>query len=547
MPEFSSGMKIENRYRLDSRLDPGGVAQVWRALDEDLDRNVAVKLLVTEGVDEAAVEAFRQEAQAEASLDHPSIVEVFDWGHTDGAVFVVMELLDGLTVRQHLAQGTPYEWPVVLGAGRQLASALVTAHADGIAHGNIGPERVIVSGDGQATLTGFGVWCRGQCETPPAPDTDTFALGALLYEMLTGVSPLAPRPAETPASAAWPPALHEHAKGIPARFDRVVMKAVSPDPAHRYETAAELLADLDAAARPKTHWGAFAALAVVAVLAAVGITYAATVLRTVVVPDVTGKSPTDATAALSTAGLKAVDAGQQASTAVGTGTVAAENPAAGTTVRRGAQVGIVVSSGVPQVDVPSVAGVDLRTASARLSALGLVVGQVQRANSTTYPVDVVISAFPSAGTSVSIHTPVDLVVSAGQATVTMPDVRGASQANATSKLSALGLVVDVGRQYSSQPVGTVVSQGPQGGATVPAGGTVVISVSQGPAPIKIPDLAGSSPSVARTTLENLGLIPITSVEASGTTPSKKGIVIGTEPEAGESVKPGAQVTINVGN
>ena len=129
----------------------------------------------------------------------------------------------------------------------------------------------------------------------------------------------------------------------------------------------------------------------------------------------------------------------------------------------------------------------------------------------------------------------------------MPDVVGSKGADARAKLTNLGLVIDEGQQFSTQPVGRVESQAPSPGSTVAAGGTVVISISQGPAPVKVPDLVGSSPSVATTTLQNLGLVPIVSTETSGTDPGHRGIVVSTDPEANTGVAPGSRVKVRVGN
>ena len=548
MQQMQTGSLVAGKYRLEARLDEGGAAEVWKAQDDELKRDIALKILLTpEDGDPSFLDAFRAEAQAEAALKHPSIVEVFDWGHDGDANFVVMELLGGHTVRHELDDAGPVDWPGVLSVGRQLASALSYAHSAGVAHGNLDATRVVLSPDRHATVIGFGLSCRVQCETPPSPDADTFALGGLLYEMLTGASPFGPRPAELPTSTPWPQPVHQAVGDIPHELGRIVDKAIAADPSHRYTTAAQLEADLDALARPKSRAWLWASLAVAAiVLAAVGTWYVSSQQK-VVVPDVKGKTPTEAATVFSSAGLKMVVAGQQASTEVATGTVLAEVPAAGESVRKGAQVGVTTSKGLPTVSVPSVVGIALSDASAQIANAGLSVGAGRRANSTTYPVDMVISSFPEAGTSVIVQSRVDLVVSAGQATVTMPDVRGSKQADAAAKLKQLGLVVDVGKQYSTQPPGSVVSQAPDPGTKVPAGGTAVISVSQGQTPVKLPDLVGSSVSVAKSTLLNLGLVPLTSVEASGTHPSKKGVVLSQNYSSGSLVAPGTRIRIVIGN
>ena len=325
------------------------------------------------------------------------------------------------------------------------------------------------------------------------------------------------------------------------------MKAISAEPGHRYTTAGELQADLDALAKPKTHVLLWIALAVLAVAAAAFGTWYFSSQQKVVVPYVVGKTTAEAGAEFTSAGLKLVISGRVPSAAVGTGTIVAETPAGGQPVRKGAQVGVVVSTGLPLVSIPSLVGVDFSIASKQLADAGLVVGTVSRQNSTVIPAESVISAEPSAGVKVTVGTSVNLVVSTGQATVAMPDVGSIPQASATTKLTSLGLKVDVGRTFSSQPVGTVVSQMPAAGTIVPAGSTVTISVSQGRTPVIVPDVVGATRNVAVSTLQRGGFVPLASTEPTGTHPSRRERVVTQSPGAGALVAPGSQVKLTIGN
>lgn len=542
MPSISQGTVIAGRYVLDARLDQGGKAQVWSAEDKELNRPVAVKILLTpEGGDTSFVEAFRAEAQAEAKLKHPNIVEVFDWGHDGEANYIVMEMLEGHTVGQILEGEGHMEHEQVVNVGRQAASALAYAHAEGVAHGNIKDHRIMVGPSGHATILGFGLQCRGACEYPATPDADTYALGGVLYLMLTGASPFGPRPVQVPENQPWPEPAHKLVPGVPSELDRVVTKAVQPDPAERYQTAAALQADLDEIARPKSRAWLWWTLGILAVLVAVAATFVALTLSKPVVPDVVGKSQADATAALQSAGMRTVVTGQEPSAVVAQGLVVRQSPAAGTKVNRNAQVGIVLSSGKPSVAVPSVSGMTLENASSTLTSAGLVVGTVDKQNSTTFPSGTVISQTPAGGGTVTVGTTINLVVSAGQALTTVPDVRGDTQATATNRLSGLGFKVDVGQAFASQSAGTVVSQSPAPGTSAPSGSTVSISVSQGPAPIKVPNVVNATTADAVTALQNLGLVPV-SQTTSGTA-AQKGFVISQEPDAGTKVSKGSQVVI----
>ena len=535
---------VAGRYRLEERLDSGGRAQVWRALDQELNRPVAVKILLTpEGGDPSFVELFRAEAQLEARLKHPGVVEVFDWGHDGYANYVVMDLLEGTTISRLLADG-PLPPDRVLTVGRQAAAALAYAHAEDVAHGAVGPDHVMVAPDGNTTLIDFGLQCRGVCEYPAAPDSDTYALGALLYEMLVGASPTGPRPIDLPENEAWPEHPRKLSSDVPPELDHIVMKAISPNPADRYQTAAELQAALDKLAKPKSRAWLWALLALVAVVVVAAAVWFFSSQIKVVVPDVIGTTQAQAQATLSASGFTMVVAGQSPSLDVLAGSIVSENPSAGTEVRSGSQVGVTVSTGKPAATVPSVAGLGLQAASSSIASAGLVVGVITNQNSSTFPANTVISESPHAGEKLTAGDSVDLVVSAGQAKVALPDVRGMSQANASAKLTNLGLVVDVGSVYSSQPSGVVVTQGPAAGTTVVARSTVTISVSKGLAPVKVPNVKGALEADAKTSLQNLKLVPV-SVPTSGTA-AQVGIVIDQSPDPGTKVKPGSQVKILVG-
>jgi serine/threonine-protein kinase len=196
------------------------------------------------------------------------------------------------------------------------------------------------------------------------------------------------------------------------------------------------------------------------------------------------------------------------------------------------------------VGVPSLSGLTLDAASSAIVAAGLSVGRVTNQTNGTFPAGTVISQSPLSGEKLTAGQSVDLVVSAGQAQVTVPEVRGRSQADASADLVNAGLVVSVGQVFSTQPFGIVVTQGPVAGTSVVKGSTVTISVSKGPAPVRVPNVVGAQEGDADTSLQDVGLVPV-SVPTSGT-PSQVGIVISQSPEAGTRVRPGSQVRIHVG-
>jgi eukaryotic-like serine/threonine-protein kinase len=544
MKSVDVGVLVAGRYRLEERLDVGGRAQVWRAVDQELERPVAVKILLTpEGSDPSFVEAFRAQAQLEARLQHPGIVEVFDWGHDEDANFVVMELIEGRTLRARLDQGVLLNEGAI-SVGRQLAAALAYAHAEGVAHGSISAEHVMVSADGRATLIDFGLQCHGVCEYPALPDSDTYSLGQLLYEALIGAKPAGPRPVNLPDSLDWPAPPRKLNPNVWGRLESVVMKAISPKIEDRYPTAADLQADLDELAKPKSRIASLALMVLMALMiAAVSIWYFGTQSR-IVVPSVTGMPAAQAESTLSSAGLKMVVTQRAASSSASTGTVMSEDPPAGSEARRGSSVKVVVSTGRAMTTVPSLIGMSLETASSNVASVGLVVGTVVTQNSDAFPANTIASQSPEAGTQLTAGSSVTLIVSAGQARATVPDVSGLSQSQATAKLDDAGLVADVTSVYSNLPSGIVVSQGPTAGATVARGSSVAISISRGPAPVRVPNVVGAKEADAVKSLQDVGLVPV-SVPTSGTA-SQVGNVISQSPARGTAVAPGSQVRIRIG-
>jgi eukaryotic-like serine/threonine-protein kinase len=544
MKSVDVGALVAGRYRLEERLDVGGRAQVWRAVDQELERPVAVKILLTpEGGDSSFLEAFRAQAQLEARLQHPGIVEVFDWGHDEDTNFVVMELIEGRTLRARLEQGVLLNEGAI-SVGRQLAAALAYAHAEGVAHGSINAEHVMVSPDGRATLIDFGLQCHGVCEYPALPDSDTYSLGQLLYEALIGAKPSGPRPVNLPENLDWPAPPRKLNPNVWGKLENVVMKAISPKVEDRYPTAADLQADLDELAKPKSRIASLVLMGLMALMiVGVSIWYFGTQAR-IVVPDVTGMPTEQAQSTLSSAGLKMVVTQRVASTSVATGTVMSEDPPAGSETRRGSSVRIVVSTGRAMTTVPSLIGISLEAASSSVASAGLVVGTVVTQNSDAFPANAIASQSPEAGTQLTAGSSVTLIVSAGQARATVPDVSGLSQSQATAKLDDAGLVADVTTVYSNLPSGIVVSQGPTAGATVAKGSSVAISISRGPAPVRVPNVVGAKEADAVKNLQDVGLVPV-SVPTSGTS-SQVGNVISQSPTRGTAVAPGSQVRIRVG-
>jgi serine/threonine-protein kinase len=249
---------LADRYRLLARIDEGGAGEVWRARDERLGRDVAVKLLGADA-DDAFRERFANEAKRAAAVIHPNVVTVFDEGHDGDDAFMVMELIPGKTLRDVIAERGPLPPHEVSRIITQVAAALDAAHAAGVIHCDVKPANVIVDPSGTVKLTDFGIARaardRDQQELlgtaryiaperveggPVTPATDVYGLGLLAYELLAGQPAFEGSSSEELVRARLlgpPPALRVRRLGIDRRVDDVLARALMVDPSRRYGSA----------------------------------------------------------------------------------------------------------------------------------------------------------------------------------------------------------------------------------------------------------------------------------------------------------------------
>lgn len=540
---------LTDRYRIVSHLARGGMADVYRGYDELLGRKVAIKVLHQQlSSDEAFVKRFRKEAQAAANLTHPNIVGIYDWGQFDSTYFIVMELVEGRSLRDVLRSEGPLLPRRATEIAAEVAAALSVAHRAGLVHRDVKPGNILLAPDGTVKVTDFGIaraWDDSQeltrtgavmgTATYFSPEqaqgskvderSDIYSLGVVLYEMLTGQPPFR---GDSPVAVAYQhvsaeaPPPSQMNPDVPAELDAIVMKALQKDPAARYQTAEELRIDL---------WRALQGQRPMATAVAPPPADEATRLLTT--PPAT-VPPDEA--------YRQLEEPPSSNLAFIVGAFAL----LATLVVLLILTFDLFSSGAgpATITVPDVAGMTEEEALVTLQRAGLIAVTRERADSTV-EAGRVIETDPPAGQEVTEDTLVTVYVSTGEETFPVPFVVGLDIEVARQQIEAQGLTVGAvtKRADPDRAAGIVLEQSPQPGVQVPAGTAVDLVVSSGPDTVEVPPVEGLLERDAVAQLQLAGLGWTIQNEFSDTV--EKGRVIRTEPASGERVPPDTQILVVV--
>ncbi len=540
------GKRLDGRYEMRELIGVGGMAYVYKAFDCVDNRTVAVKILRDEFLtNEEFTRRFRNESKAIAILNHPNIVKVLDVGFGQHLQYIVMEYIDGITLKEYLDQRKDIRWKEAVHFAVQILRALQHAHDKGIVHRDIKPQNIMLLSDGTIKVTDFGIARLSRSEMRVTMDskkaigtvhyispeqargeitdekTDLYAVGVVLYEMLTGRLPFEADNAVSVAimqmqsEPTMPRLINED---IPEGLEQITLKAMQKDAEKRYQSAAEMLSDFDEFKRnpsikfaytyfvdetPTRYADAITRVrgdeespkdssenqkkrktSTVAILAAVaaaivlvtvvGVLFVLNVINNrgtkdnIVVDNFIGKNYNEEVLKHENIANYTISNIEEAfNSDYPEGHVYRQEPAAGTTIKMKGKLILYVSKGSKKVDVPIMtAGESAIAVKQRLERAGFVVSEALE-SSTEVTKDTVIRISPESGTQAEYGSEVIMYISSGAAQaepIDMPNVNGMAKDAATSALVKAGFdqqkitVKEV--NHASAPAGTVVSVTP---------------------------------------------------------------------------------------
>ncbi|AQS59059.1 Stk1 family PASTA domain-containing Ser/Thr kinase [Desulforamulus ferrireducens] len=544
------GKLLGNRYEVLEQLGGGGMALVWKGRDTFLNRLVTIKVLRPEyASDEDFVRRFRREAQAVASLSHPNIVSIYDVGQENDSYYLVMEYVDGETLKSLIRREAPLPTAKAIQLGRQIAEALEHAHENNIIHRDVKPHNILITKTGRAKLTDFGI-AQASASTithtdtivgsvhyispeqakgePAGPKSDIYALGVVLYEMLTGQVPYQADGAIGVALKhiqEQPLSLREINPGIPEDLEKVVLRAMDKLPDRRHKSAKALGEDLISISEETRNMLPY-------------LPEDEEYTRVLPNPSLTLREE------------------QRTTEGSDKGKGKRMKPAAWgmLAVLLVFLVGGLVFAlnsylNVEEITVPPVVGMHIDEARRVLEDRGLVVS-VSRQPHDTVKKDHVISQDLNANSVVKKGRTIVLVVSTGQELVEVPDVVGLTLEEAKYTLFNQKFKVealDEDRVYSDLEEGKVAEQEPKGKTEAPRGSTIKLHISKGPKPeIKqVPNLIGMTQEAARAELAALGLVLDEAIGQMESTEYLSGQIVHQEPSANQELEEGGKVKITI--
>lgn len=552
---------LAGRYELIEKIGDGGMAIVYKAKDRLLKRFIAVKILKPEFVQDIKfVENFRKESHAAASLSHPNIVSIYDVGQEGNINYIVMELVSGKTLNELIKEEAPMDYRKAADIAKQVAAGLSAAHKKGIVHRDVKPHNILMTEDGIAKITDFGIakavtnttivdsgkdnvmgsvhyFSPEQAKGANVDEkSDIYSLGIVLYEMLTGKVPF---DGDNPVTIALmqinepvtPPSVFNH--NVPPGLERIVMKAVEKQPKNRFESADEMIDALD---------------------------------KMEVVNRVVGDSIYDGAEELNEAydsydnydtysfGREELnkEAGRNKKSK-GKGSKNKKKIAiiaAAVIVALAALVGIGFATGLfdkKDIEVPDFRGMTIEEAEDKAEDLGIEVKIGKYEFSTEYEQDQIMDQDPNHGEMVAKGDTVTVDISKGGERGVIPNLIGKSEEDAKKMIEDYGFELGtVKEKESHEEKGTVIEQDPSAGSEGKQGDTINITISDGSGKEmgEVPYVLGMSEDEARAAIEEAGF-KVGDVSEGVSSAYDNGQVMWQEYDAGTSVEKGTAIDIRI--
>lgn len=542
------GVKLQGRYEIKELVGFGGMAVVYKAFDIDAEKFVAVKILKDEFMaNDDFKRRFRNESKAISMLSHPAIVKVFDVEFNDSIQYIVMEYIDGITLKEYVEQQGKVNWKETLHFATQTLRALQHAHDNGIVHRDIKPQNVMLLEDGTIKVMDFGIarFARENARTVSdkaigsvhyiSPEqakgdetderTDVYAVGVMMYEMLTGAVPFDGDAAVMIALKQMqeePKKLTDIDPDIPIGLEEITLRAMQKDPEMRHQMASEMLKDIydfkenpsiqfeykyiksDEKTRYFTKVGGgegevpkvkrkrsytmnilagITLACVIVTLCSIYFLYQSVTQHTgeVVIVDIVGVDMSQAQQKMPYININQVEF--EMSDTYEKGIIISQNPGAGEKVKENSTVNVVVSSGLADVTVPQLYNQTSSEANEELEGLGLNVTLVQKVDNKV-AFGYVVGTEPASGEKVARGSDITVFVSRGkdETPIEVPDLEGMTEVEARIALTKLGLGISTVTTIEDEaPSGQIVTQNPEAGSKILYGDLIEVEISSGQA------------------------------------------------------------------
>lgn len=602
---LTEGMYIADRYEILGKVGAGGMSDVYKAKDLTLGRFVAIKVLKAEfSEDINFVTKFRSEAQAAAGLEHPNIVNIYDVGSENGLHYIVMEYVEGITLKTYIEKKGQLSFKEAVSIAIQVGRGIEAAHNKNIVHRDIKPQNIMISTEGKVKVTDFGI-ARAATSNTISSDvmgsvhysspeqarngfvdgkSDIYSLGIVMYEMVTGRVPF---DGDTTVAVAIqhlqeeivPPSVY--APNLPISMEKIILKCTQKNPDRRYASMTALLADLrKALISPNEDFVVMVPLAnqdktrvigaddlnqIKKQTANVYIDPASIKIQEPVIDDddedddddiddedgdINPKMEKAITIMGIAAGVVIIIIIIYLCITLAGGMKSNKNNSSNTeTTKTETQTGDSQSTQIKDgVVVPSLTGKTMDQAKQELNGTGLGIRQAGTASSDTVEKGQIISQDPADGKTVEKNTTIEVIISSGSAgnsenAVDIPNVVGQSETDASAALTAKGFQVTKTTSYSSSVAeGYVISQTPNGDTKGKEGDTITLEISLGSEKITVPDVSTSykSEEQAKELLSQFNVSTVTKYSDTDA-----GIVIGQSLASGTQADPGASITITV--